>query len=107
MRFRIIWFITVLLTVLPLMARAETNTVRPWAPWMTFRDGMDESIRNPAPVARTTGTRAYTSAKMSPSSPVMTPRDTLDVIHQMYDGTPLRLSALEDAYSKRIIDEVR
>jgi hypothetical protein len=89
------------------VARAAENGVRPFAPWMTFRDGMDESIRNSGPVAQTTGTRAYAAGKTMPDAPVMTPRDTIDLINQIYDRNPVRLSALEVAYSTRIVDEVR
>jgi hypothetical protein len=107
LRIRLLITLALALSFVPLSARAAENGVRPFAPWMTFRDGMDESIRSPAPVAQTAGTKAYAAGRTTPDAPVMTPRDTIELIDRIYDRNPVRLSALEEAYSKRIIDEVR
>ena len=69
------------------MASAWANTVRPFAPWMTLQDGMDDSLaaQKAAPAVHTTGTREFAATRKTPNVPVITPRDTIDLINQIYE----------------------
>lgn len=105
-------FISVLLLALaPLTARAESNLPRAFAPWMALE--REASERRPVPREREIENfrphlRPFATAEKNTKIPVITPEDTLELIEQIYNtGESTQTSALEDAYSKRVVDELQ
>lgn len=90
-------------------ARADAPLSRPFAPWMKF----DNSVKSDTPALGANGHKAILArpsgraSEKSPDSPVLTPDDTRQLIEEIYSPDSLEgRSALEDFYSRRIVDEV-
>lgn len=95
------------LALLPQTAKADSNLPRPFAPWMALEDHLTE--KRPVPresdMQRARAVQKMAAATKTPDVPVITPEDTLELIGQIYSEAA-QPSALETAYSKRIVEEL-
>ncbi|MBI4031774.1 MAG: SLBB domain-containing protein, partial [Proteobacteria bacterium] len=91
-------------------ALADSNLwTRPLAPWMTLDEELTEK-RPPVPGKQAVRIRTMekrAAGARAPNIPVITPEDTLELIKQIYEDDPEKLSPLEEIYSRRIVDELR
>jgi protein involved in polysaccharide export with SLBB domain len=97
-----------LFIILPGAVRAESNLSRAFAPWMALDARLqDRQVTPQQDDLRKTRLvhRVSVEKGKTPAAPVITPADTRALIDEIYSGGKEK-SALEQSYSKRIVEEL-